>query len=361
MTTIDTVTAQELAAFEKAYGFHELNESQRMVVKGSCLGSFLDGYRAAAGNNQTVEIEARAKMESLFDNLGVLSSEWKSFATRLDKRNAFAEAMTLRENAEQLQAKVRTMRITTKIAKRTQRVGKWLLDCFGNKIAHDRTERNYRFFEEAAELVQATGMTREEAHQLVDYTFNRPVGEVKQEIGGVFVTLAALCFAHEIDMDECGEMEISRIMQPDIMEKIRIKQQSKPHKSPLPQPVEAESAQTSETTTDASVKASTDLFDALVDKAMYWFTPEMLPKTRTSMQAMIGNVLTALKPEQDEFLTDEQEFALARVREFVKRWHNENKVTRVNIQPEYWTKLRMKDLQTVLDIFKKDPPDGTKD
>jgi hypothetical protein len=58
-----------------------------------------------------------------------------------------------------------------------------MLECFGAKIAADRAERNHRFYEEATELVQANGMTCSEAHQLVDYTFGRPPGELKQEIG----------------------------------------------------------------------------------------------------------------------------------------------------------------------------------
>jgi hypothetical protein len=35
------------------------------------------------------------------------------------------------------------------------RVQPWMLECFGAEIAVDTFERNHRFFEEAAELVQA--------------------------------------------------------------------------------------------------------------------------------------------------------------------------------------------------------------
>lgn len=101
-------------------------------------------------------------------------------------------------------------------------------------IAADRLERNHRFFEEAAELVQSNGMTRSEAHQLVDYVFDRPVGEMRQEVGGVMVTLAALCQASDADMVAAGETELARITVPETLARIRAKQAAKPKHSPLP-------------------------------------------------------------------------------------------------------------------------------
>src|ERR1700743_2608599 len=78
-------------------------------------------------------------------------------------------------------------------------VSSWLLACFGEQISNDITERNHRFLEEALELVQSTGCVASEAHQLVDYVFSRPIGEVNQELGGVMVTLAALCYAVKLN------------------------------------------------------------------------------------------------------------------------------------------------------------------
>src|SRR6202008_606454 len=97
------------------------------------------------------------------------------------------------------------------------RVQPWMMGCFGAEISADRIERNHRFFEEATELVQANGMTRSEAHQLVDYVFDRPVGELHQEVGGVMVTLAAICLASSQDMHAAGEMELARINRPDMV------------------------------------------------------------------------------------------------------------------------------------------------
>lgn len=118
------------------------------------------------------------------------------------------------------------------------RVQPWMLQCFGQEIAGNREERNHRFLEEALELVQACDCTQGEAHQLVDYVFGRPVGDKPQEVGGVMVTLAALCLAQGLDMHEAGEVELARIWTK--VEQIRAKQASKPKHSPLPGAYKAE-------------------------------------------------------------------------------------------------------------------------
>ncbi len=109
-----------------------------------------------------------------------------------------------------------------------------MLKCFGAEIAADKTERNHRFLEESLELVQAGGCTASEAHQLVDYVFGRPVGDHAQEVGGVMVTLAALCSAFGVNMYDCAHREIDRIIKPEMIERIRAKQAGKPKHSPLP-------------------------------------------------------------------------------------------------------------------------------
>lgn len=113
------------------------------------------------------------------------------------------------------------------------RVQPWMLACFGEVIAADREERNHRFLEEALELVQSCGCSASEAHQLVDYVYGRPVGEPAQEVGGVMVTLAALCLANRMDMHLAAEIELARIWTK--VEKIRAKQAAKPKHSPLPE------------------------------------------------------------------------------------------------------------------------------
>ena len=114
------------------------------------------------------------------------------------------------------------------------RVKPWLLKCFGPVIAADKLERCDRFIEEALELVQACDYDQARAHALVDYVFGRPIGEPSQEVGGVMVTLAALCLAHHLDMQGAGETELARILRPEIVAKIRAKQAAKPTGSALP-------------------------------------------------------------------------------------------------------------------------------
>jgi hypothetical protein len=107
------------------------------------------------------------------------------------------------------------------------RVGAWMLECFGADITDDIRERGYRFFEEAGELCQALGMTEDMAHRLVTYTWSREIGEPAQEVGGVMVTMGALCNAAKLDMHAEGEIELARISQPDLMLKVRAKHAAK--------------------------------------------------------------------------------------------------------------------------------------
>jgi len=114
-------------------------------------------------------------------------------------------------------------------------VAEWLVKCFGIEIAADTVERNQRFMEEAVELVQACGGTREDCHMLVDYVFDRPVGEPEQEVGGVMVTLASLCFANNLHMDKCGRKELVRVW--NKQDEIREKQRHKPRNTPYPEQI----------------------------------------------------------------------------------------------------------------------------
>lgn len=103
-----------------------------------------------------------------------------------------------------------------------ERVRDWMLQCFSEAIADDKELRHLRFLEEALELGQATGMSKAQALKLVDYVFNRPVGEPNQEVGGVMVTLAALCYANGLDMEACAEVELAKVWRR--MPEIRAKQ-----------------------------------------------------------------------------------------------------------------------------------------
>lgn len=114
-----------------------------------------------------------------------------------------------------------------------QRVKDWMLHCFDAKIAGDKRERNHRFLEESLELVQSCGCTASEAHQLVDYVFGRPTGDKRQELGGVAITLAALCNAQHLDFGTWAEEELHRIWSK--VAEIRAKQAGKPKHGPWPE------------------------------------------------------------------------------------------------------------------------------
>jgi hypothetical protein len=118
-----------------------------------------------------------------------------------------------------------------------RRVKPWMLQTFGRDISADITERCDRFTEESIELVQSLSMPKDRVLQLVDYVYSRPAGEPEQEVGGVMVTLAALCLATpDLEMNECAEIELARIWA--MVDQIREKQKSKPRGSALPVPVE---------------------------------------------------------------------------------------------------------------------------
>lgn len=123
--------------------------------------------------------------------------------------------------------------MSTEISSYQLRVEQWLEACFPPHVRSDQGERAHRFLEEALELAQANGTTREDAMALVDYVFRRPTGDASQEVGGVMVTLASLCSASGINMEDAGDRELTRNW--ERIDLIRSKQQSKPHGSPLPQ------------------------------------------------------------------------------------------------------------------------------
>ncbi|MCD0167106.1 hypothetical protein IHN58_15765 [Deinococcus sp. 12RED42] len=114
------------------------------------------------------------------------------------------------------------------------RAANWVREAFGSEPADCRDERAHRFLEEALEAVQAAGTTTEEAQQLVQYVYGREEGEITQEVGGVMLTLAPFAAAFGVDMVQAGEAELARVNTPEIIEKCRRKNASKPRNSPLP-------------------------------------------------------------------------------------------------------------------------------
>lgn len=106
-------------------------------------------------------------------------------------------------------------------------VSEWMGQCFLPSLYSNMTERGDRLLEEVLELLQAHGYDQGRVATLVDYVFGRPAGEPAQEVGGVMVTLAGYCWVAGLDMHAAGEAELQRIKQPEVMDKIRRKQEAK--------------------------------------------------------------------------------------------------------------------------------------
>lgn len=94
-------------------------------------------------------------------------------------------------------------------------------------------ERRDRFAEEALEVVQAFGSTREDMHALVDYTFGRPVGDPPKEIGAAMATLAALCAYSGHDLNACAEADLAKFQLPETIARIRAKRATQHGRGPL--------------------------------------------------------------------------------------------------------------------------------
>lgn len=88
----------------------------------------------------------------------------------------------------------------------------WAEAEFGPAEANSPQQRAIRLLEEAIETYQAAGGDLGMAWQLVEYVFNRPVGDPRQEVGGVMVT--TLLFAHTLGLHAgiCLEQEMTRIL-----------------------------------------------------------------------------------------------------------------------------------------------------
>lgn len=95
---------------------------------------------------------------------------------------------------------------------RQAQVVAWVTAAFGEVQATDVRQRAVRFLEEAIELYQAAGAPKEMAHDLLDFVFSRPRGEVGQELGGVGVTVLALAAAAGVDADDVERAEIARVL-----------------------------------------------------------------------------------------------------------------------------------------------------
>ena len=90
-------------------------------------------------------------------------------------------------------------------------VFQWCIAAFGSDQANI-TQRALRLLEESIEAYQAAGGDRAMGHELLDYVFDRPPGEIQQELGGVGIGVLALAAAAGCSADEAERREVDRVM-----------------------------------------------------------------------------------------------------------------------------------------------------
>jgi hypothetical protein len=91
------------------------------------------------------------------------------------------------------------------------KIAEWISRCFGKEVFYDHEERGRRFIEEAVELNQAIGVSKEDILRIVDHVYSRPVGDVFQEIGGVGITLLGLCQSVGYNFEAATQTELDKV------------------------------------------------------------------------------------------------------------------------------------------------------
>lgn len=94
----------------------------------------------------------------------------------------------------------------------TRVIYEWGQRAFGPTHMHDRRIRALRLLEEAVELAQACEVPQQKVDDLVFVVYSRPPGGVRQEVGGVLVTIHAFCAGQGINLDQAMEDEVCRVL-----------------------------------------------------------------------------------------------------------------------------------------------------
>lgn len=117
-------------------------------------------------------------------------------------------------NGCDLLAEVERLRATALSAEggaRQRQVLNWAETNFGS-IARNRDERAARLVEEAIEIAQAENVPLEIVKKISDRVYSRQSGDVRQEIGGLAITLDALAENLGIDAQVEAQRELDRIL-----------------------------------------------------------------------------------------------------------------------------------------------------
>lgn len=91
----------------------------------------------------------------------------------------------------------------------------WVEATFGPDHANSLPQRGTRFFEEACELYQVCGGDRAMAHRLLDFVFNKPLGEIAKEIGDVGGTLLSVASLAGVSADDQELHAVARCIATD--------------------------------------------------------------------------------------------------------------------------------------------------
>jgi hypothetical protein len=95
---------------------------------------------------------------------------------------------------------------------RQQKVVDWGIDAFGKDHMTSVEQRGLRMVEEAIEAAQAAGCDPAALHHLILYVYSKPVGDLRQEVGGTQVCLMALANAAGFSADQAEQQEIERVI-----------------------------------------------------------------------------------------------------------------------------------------------------
>lgn len=109
---------------------------------------------------------------------------------------------------------------------RQREVAQWAARTFGIDQASSVPQRALRMLEEAIEAAQAAGVDQAMARKLLDFVFDRPVGKLAQEIGGVGLTLLCLAEAVGHSAEALEVIEVERVKRKPI-EHFRARNQAK--------------------------------------------------------------------------------------------------------------------------------------
>lgn len=90
------------------------------------------------------------------------------------------------------------------------RIKQWIIQTLGNNVYQDKRERALRIVEEAIEVCQACEVNPAYIQRLIAHVYAKPVGEIRQEVGGVLFTALAMCENIGADYKVILQNEIER-------------------------------------------------------------------------------------------------------------------------------------------------------